>query len=806
MKNNKYKLRLALIITLTNLLISTSINAQSPEKMSYQAVIRNSSDALVSNTQISMQISILQGSAGGALVYSETQTPTTNANGLISIEIGGGAGFSTIDWANGPYFIKTETDPTGGASYTIAGTSQLLSVPYALYAKSAESITGTIIESDPVYSASEAINIDASDITNLDDLSGTNTGDQDLSQLATKTALGDSTAHVRNDIPDVSGFLSSESDPEFAVSLAKGITASDTSYWNNKLDAEIDASISNEIQALSIGNDTIYLENGGFVKLPAASSQNTLNQAYDEGGNGAGRTITADAGAFKVAGTDGVVFTGAYDSGTIPATGYGTRMMWYPKKAAFRAGRVIGTEWDNNNIGEYSMAMGYNTTASGDYSTAMGRSTTASGYYSTAMGWSTTASGRISTVMGYSTEAIGDYSTAMGYYTEAIGDYSTAMGRYSSASGDYSTAMGLSTTASGGGSTAMGRSTTASGDYSTAMGFYTTASGGGSTAMGYGTTASGNNSTVVGRYNAEDSDALFIVGNGSNLSAKKNAFVVETDGDVKVDDDLYIGTSSDSDDDYIYIDGGSEYILWDDSETGFVFSDDILVGTNTADDNDYIYFDNEKDEYLRWRGAGGYDYFQFSDDLKVSNDLIANDLWTLFDGGGTEYRLVPSAGFVKYSIGSFYSDRRLKENIKTIATPLQKIQKLRGVTYNWNSVAKDHFIEKHKKNVRPDRTLSEVERENKMQEIVDEKLAELSKPEMSFIAQEVEAIFPEWVIENEDGYKEITMKGLDGVLVEAIKELKTEKDKDIQDLKTENNKLHLIIADLVGRIEKLEKK
>ncbi|MDI3479761.1 MAG: hypothetical protein PWQ14_907, partial [Rikenellaceae bacterium] len=76
--------------------------AQSPEKMSYQAVIRNSSDALVTNTQIGMEINIRQGSVSGTIVYSETQTPTTNANGLVSIEIGGGTGFNTIDWSAGP--------------------------------------------------------------------------------------------------------------------------------------------------------------------------------------------------------------------------------------------------------------------------------------------------------------------------------------------------------------------------------------------------------------------------------------------------------------------------------------------------------------------------------------------------------------------------------------------------------------------------------------------------------------------------------------------------------------------------------
>ena len=127
--------------------LAATLWAQSPEKMSYQAVIRNTGDALVTNTQVGMQISILQSSASGTAVYVETQTPTTNANGLVSVEIGAGTveigDFTSIDWAKGPYFIKTETDLAGGTSYTITGTTQLLSVPYALHAKTAEAIAGS---------------------------------------------------------------------------------------------------------------------------------------------------------------------------------------------------------------------------------------------------------------------------------------------------------------------------------------------------------------------------------------------------------------------------------------------------------------------------------------------------------------------------------------------------------------------------------------------------------------------------------------------------------------------------------------
>lgn len=224
-------------------LLTATVWAQSPEKLSYQAVVRDASDVLITNTQVGMQISILQGSESGTAVYVETQEPTTNANGLVSIEIGTGTvesgDFTTIDWANGPYFIKTETDPTGGETYTITGTSQLLSVPYALHANTAETVTGSITETDPTYTSSQAANITATDITNLGNLSGTNTGDQDLSALATKTALGDSTAQVRSEIPDVSGFKSE----------ADGTAAGQMKYWNGT--AWITVSAGNEGQMLS---------------------------------------------------------------------------------------------------------------------------------------------------------------------------------------------------------------------------------------------------------------------------------------------------------------------------------------------------------------------------------------------------------------------------------------------------------------------------------------------------------------------------------------------------------------------------
>ena len=124
-------------------LLTASAYAQAPKKMSYQAVIRDVNQSLITNQSVGMQITIIGDSINGTPIYSEIQTPTANINGLVSTEIGTGlvvlGSFTSIDWSNGPYYILTETDPTGGSSYSISGTSQLMSVPYALYAENSGS-------------------------------------------------------------------------------------------------------------------------------------------------------------------------------------------------------------------------------------------------------------------------------------------------------------------------------------------------------------------------------------------------------------------------------------------------------------------------------------------------------------------------------------------------------------------------------------------------------------------------------------------------------------------------------------------
>ena len=135
-------LKKQLLLLLALLCFGTLLRAQAPQKMTFQSVIRNSSGALVVSSPVGIQISILHDSATGPAVYIERQLPTTNANGLATILIGTGSvvwgSFDSIHWDDGPWYLYAQTDPTGGSTYSISATQQLVTVPYAFYANYAQ--------------------------------------------------------------------------------------------------------------------------------------------------------------------------------------------------------------------------------------------------------------------------------------------------------------------------------------------------------------------------------------------------------------------------------------------------------------------------------------------------------------------------------------------------------------------------------------------------------------------------------------------------------------------------------------------
>ncbi|MBN2699789.1 MAG: DUF1566 domain-containing protein [Bacteroidales bacterium] len=327
------------IFTLTAaVMLTAALFAQSPEKMSYQAVIRYSNNSPVANANLGMQISILQDSASGTAVYVETQTPATNASGLVTIEIGNGTvlsgDFTAIEWENGPYFIRTETDPTGGTNYTIRGTSQLLSVPYALHAKTSGSVTGAITETDPVFGTwdkSTGITIAESQVSDLGpyienetdpvygasvaggitaiDTAGWNHKLDSYTETDPVFGTWDKSTGItiaESQVSDLGPYIENETDPVYGASVAGGITATDTAGWNHKLDSytETDPKIlSDSLNMVPRWNGSAYVDgiiydNGSKIGIGTITPAYKLEVSEDASfhgvrvGRGAGNETT----------------------------------------------------------------------------------------------------------------------------------------------------------------------------------------------------------------------------------------------------------------------------------------------------------------------------------------------------------------------------------------------------------------------------------------------------------------------------------------------------------------------------------
>jgi len=229
-------------------------------------------------------------------------------------------------------------------------------------------------------------------------------------------------------------------------------------------------------------------------------------------------------------------------TGAVPDLGAGTRLMFYPGKGAFRAGRVTDVQWDNSNVGLYSSALGENTRASGAASLATGSNTIASGNSSTALGNNSEATGIYSIAMNYLTKATAYSSTAMGNNTIASGDNSIAAGNNTTASGSSAIATGEFTTAEGFASFTAGGSTLATAPYSASMGYGSIASGEGALATGFGTIARSYAGVTLGRYNvsAGDSanwistDPLLLAGNGTDAGSPNNILEFYKNGNMGI--------------------------------------------------------------------------------------------------------------------------------------------------------------------------------------------------------------------------------------------------------------------------------
>ena len=307
-----------LIFSFLFLLASTAVWAQVPQQISYQSVIRDGNNKVLAASTVGIKISLLQGSATGSAVYVETHRKTTNANGLVSLEIGTGTvlsgNFASINWANGPYLIKTETDPAGGTNYGIPGIAPLNSVPYALYAAN-----------------------------------GTPGPKGDKGDTGATGATGAAGPAGATGPQGVAGLLTS------------GSAAGNTPFWNGSTWVTNSSNIFNNGENIGIGTavPTEKLDITGKVKASGTVTAGTVTYPNTHGSANQVLTTTGSGTLTWTTASVGVPYTGATQSVNLG--------VYDLKVNGLTVGRGNGNEASNTAIG--NVALNSNTTGSGNTAT-----------------------------------------------------------------------------------------------------------------------------------------------------------------------------------------------------------------------------------------------------------------------------------------------------------------------------------------------------------------------------------------------------------------------------------------------------
>ncbi len=465
--HKKYNLGLFLLLTFFSLVC---IGQTVPQGINYQGLARNSSGNFMISQPISLKIGIYSSSITGPLQWEEEHSISTNQLGIFYCVIGQGTSttagvatsFSSINWGAADHFIKIAMDESGGSSFVAIDTIQFWSVPYALHSGSSSNISQPLRLSQ--LSDVDTLGISNGLVLKWDGAQWkpSNDNDSDTAQFAFNSSFSNSsdTAFYALNVlssTDTIGF--SYNSDSAAYSSNSGIaTNSQNSNYCDTATYALNSGSSFLYWNLTGNSGTNSLSNfiGTIDNVDFILKTNSLERMRITSGGKVGIGTANPSASLHVLGNDGLVAEGTFGSGTLAATGAGTRMLWYPKKAAFRVGGVSSTQWDDANIGNYSFASGYNNIGSGAYSTVLGSSSRASGMYSIAACENSIATGISSIAMGSGCIATGPYSVAlgrgslasdssaiaMGYHPNASGKYSLAFGNYTDASGAYSIVFG----------------------------------------------------------------------------------------------------------------------------------------------------------------------------------------------------------------------------------------------------------------------------------------------------------------------------------------------------------------------------
>lgn len=696
-------------------LISLKLIAQVPQGINYQAVARDEADAPVANQTIIIEVSIFGGSSSGTLVYQETHEVQTNDYGMFSLVIGGNeskptfAGtisqFKNIPWDSEEYYIRIRSD-FGASSYLNGlidmGTVKFQSVPYALLADS--------VVNYRIPKLHEVVDIDPSTLNPNDAFlwNGTDwqTGNVFVTSNGQTDLINDWTISTNN-ITLTQGTLDAQRVKAdtfqlFGVAVREfstdpflgGASPSDDAI---PVESAVKYYIDNEGPWAKKLSDPIVYNKDDKIGLGTDAPQAKFHAAI---------------------GTDNFLVTGTYDGSDIGALGAGTRMAFYPSKAAFRAGGLqnagpMNQYWDNNYTGIYSVAFGYNTQASGAYSGTMGNANKATGESAFSIGENNSSSGKAAFTSGINNSVTKVASTALGTDNSvtsdnafATGNSNTVSANYSGAGGDGNVVSGNRSFAFGYGNTigvsatgafAAGKQNQVNGWYSVGLGNqnklpsnYSFSTGSNNESNGDNSFTSGKNiiaqsytEAVFGQYNKKNTsqgpvpnswdleDYLFVVGNGTgDLTAQRsNALTIWKNGKVAIGEDNLTQLGSTT----FYVKGAAKV-------TGDFHCNSLTETSDSTFKTDVVPLSKALQKTLKLEGVSYYwNYHEFpernfSPELQIG--VIAQEVELIYpelvktDKNG--YKSVNYTGLVPVLIEAIKEQQKLIDELKTTNTTQQE--------------------------------------------------------------------------------------------------------------------------------------
>ncbi len=450
-------------------IVNKSEAQYSPSGFRYQTIIRDFSGQPLVNHSLTVRLSLRSGSATGLLEYQEVHTTSTDNYGLVELIVGNGvttgighfSSVNLIDWSANSFFLQVSIDLAGGSAFVDFGNTQLFSVPYAFYAATSQQVqTNSLAD----YTDADTIGTSVSKLLKWNGLKWVPSKDLDrdtvfFASSSFQSAYSDTARYVYgNPLSDSVSFSYSTASSSYSSATQNTVNSNNAAYSNTAQYAFSSAASTWLLTGNTLAVQPFYIGTNDTATLKFRT--NNIERVSLSSGSKVSFFGTNRSANFNSGGVDGLLVYGALGIVTSPSSGGGTKLLWYPGKASFRAGAINTVQWDTANIGNYSAAFGYNTAAriysfvSGfentvvDYSFASGRrcSATAVGgypegnsialgdschslnYRDVTIGKNNYTSGAINVLIGYGNTAIGNQSVGFGTNTRATGNRSVLLG------------------------------------------------------------------------------------------------------------------------------------------------------------------------------------------------------------------------------------------------------------------------------------------------------------------------------------------------------------------------------------------